>query len=548
VTPRRLLLVGTAALLALRVGLSLVRTGPLIVADEVGYLTNARLLAGGIAGQMSTAPFSRGGYSILLAPLLALDGNPATSYRLVLILNALLAASLGPLLYLLLTRCFHIAPRAAVWPVLAAAAYPSVTIYTQVALSENLLIPLFVLWLLCFGGLLDAQTGRQRFVWGAATAVCAVALWAAHGRMSVVLALTALAFVVLAIARRQTLPAALLGLVLIAVGLAGVHVLNDFLIARSYGGHAPNEVGQRLSTVESVSGVAAFLRNLVGQAWYLMVATLGVAIAVLGTLRATATRSRASGLSSQDVVLGLIMLTALGLLVVSALSFPDVARPDMLIYGRYTEVVLPPVIALGLVQLASGRMRHAKPVLIALMVATLATALLRFTVAAPSGANRWNVASLPFFTFHLGPAVIVAAGIVATLCYAALIALRRRAPTAIAPLLLVLFLATTAVTEHNPVLTGERSFYPGSWTSPGPAAAGARTIAFDTDHGGGLWVYQWFASDSRFVLFSGSSEFPPARFVLSSPAWAAAHARLRPTALWTDRSRDRVLFRLARTR
>ena len=61
-----------------------------------------------------------------------------------LALNALLAASLAPLLYLLLTRCFRCSPGAAVWPALAAAFYPSVTVFSQVALSENLLLPLTV--------------------------------------------------------------------------------------------------------------------------------------------------------------------------------------------------------------------------------------------------------------------------------------------------------------------------------------------------------------------------------------------------------------------
>jgi hypothetical protein len=114
----------------------------------------------------------------------------------------------------------------------------------------------------------------------------------------------------------------------------------------------------------------------------------------------------------------------------------------------------------------------------------------------------------------------------------------------VAPLVLLLFLPTTAVAERNPVLTAQSSFYPSGWTSPAAAAEGVRTIAFDTDGGGSLFVYQWFASKARIVLFSGSSERPPARFVFSSPGWAAAHRGLQPAPLWEDPDRHGELFRV----
>ena len=57
---------------------------------------------------MGSSPFYRGGYSLLLAPVLSLDDDPVAAYHGVLVVNALLAAALVPLLYLLLTRCFDV--------------------------------------------------------------------------------------------------------------------------------------------------------------------------------------------------------------------------------------------------------------------------------------------------------------------------------------------------------------------------------------------------------------------------------------------------------
>ena len=541
-TPRRQLLGVTLAFLVVRIALTIPRTGPVVVADELGYLANARVLAGGVDGQLSTAPFYHGGYSLLLAPIVAVFHNPETSYRLVLVLNAVLAATLAPLVYLLLTRCFSVRREAAVWPALAAAAYPSVTIYTQVAMSENLLLPLTVLWLLCAGCMLQAGTQRRQLAFAAATAACAAWLWAAHGRMIVAVGLTAVLFAVM-LWRRTELRPALAGLAVLAVGLVAAHLLDHFLVSRNWGGHAKSEVSGRLSTVESVGGIGAFLRNLVGQSWYVAVATLGVLVAAALPFDWRAVRLR---FTPARAVLALVLLTGLGLLIESALSFRTTDRPDMLIYGRYTDVVVPPLLALALVRLNELRRIRVGVALALLVISTAAGALLRTTVDPPGPANRWNVASLPAPTFQLGPKVLVLAGAVALVCLVAVALVRRRVPFAVAPLVLLLFVPTTGVIERNPVLNAQSFFYPSGWTSPRNAAAGARTISFDTDSSGNVYVYQWFTPKSRVVLFSGKAQRPPTAFVFSSPEWASSHRRLNPKALWADRSRDADLFRVKR--
>jgi hypothetical protein len=531
VTPRAQLGAGVLAFLVLRLALAVPRTGPVIVADEIGYLTNARVIAGGTPGQLTTAPFYHGGYSVLLAPLLALHLGPTTTYRLVLVVNALLAASLVPLLHRLLVTCFDVPPRVAVWPALAAGAYPSVTVYSQVALSENLLLPLFVLWLLCLGSFVR----RSAVPWAAGAAVTGVWLWATHGRMIVAPAVTAITLLASAATRRPTLRASLLGLALIVAGVVSVHALDHLLVVRSYGGHAHGEIDQRLATIESLGGIGAFLRNLVGQAWYLVVAPLGVLV----TLLTVPVRRRALRWSSATVVRAALAVTGGALLLESALSFRTVERPDMLVYGRYTEIVVPPLLALALARLAAGTPYAVGPVVAAVVATTVGTVLLRTTVDPSGPTNRWNIASLPAPARDLAPAVVLAAGLVAAVS-AGLVALVRRRTWLVAPLVLLLFLPTTAVAERNPVLTAQSSFYPSSWRSPTDALAGVRAAAFDTDSRGSVYVYQWFAPHTRLTLFSGN-ERPKSRFVFAGRAWGAAH---RATLLWYDRVRGAALYRL----
>jgi hypothetical protein len=118
----------------------------------------------------------------------------------------------------------------------------------------------------------------------------------------------------------------------------------------------------------------------------------------------------------------------------------------------------------------------------------------------------------------------------------------------LAPLVLILFLPTTAAAERNPVLSGEHATYPNGWTSPGDAAPGARRVAYDIDHPQGLYVDQWFMPHARFVRFSGSSDPVPAPYVISSPAWAREHPRLRVVELWRDPPSGHVLYRVAARR
>ena len=184
-----MLLFGARALLGLFL------RGPENVADEVGYLTNARLFAGGLPGQMSLAPLYRGGYSLVIAPVVALDLSPTTTYRLIVVVNALLLASLLPLLHLLLTRMFAVPARSAFLAALVGAAYPSVTAWSQLAMSENLLAPVTVVWLLAFGRLVAARGRRSQVWWTVIAAACAAVLWGTHGRMVVALLVCGATFV-----------------------------------------------------------------------------------------------------------------------------------------------------------------------------------------------------------------------------------------------------------------------------------------------------------------------------------------------------------------
>src|SRR6476646_90031 len=475
----RLLIGGTVALFLLRLVLSLLRTGPVLVADEIGYLTNARVLDGGLAGQLEQAAFYRGGYSLLIAPLLELGSSPSFQYHLVLVLNAALAASVFPLLYFLLTRFAGVRPELAIWAALAGAVYPALTVLSQVAMSENALFPLVCLWLIAFGGLLSERgEGRGDLAWAAALGAATGALWAVHNRMIVAVAV-ALAGMVWLTVRRRLRPAALvLGVAVIALAFYGVHLLDSSLIDDNYAGSAPDELSERMVELFRFGGLRTALANLVGQTWYLLVATFGLAAVAVAEFR-----------QRRAPLLGVLLaLTAL-LLAISASAFPERSRPDMLIYGRYAEVVAPALIAFGLAALSGMRssqkldLRRLAWPLAGFGALTALVVLIRATASDPDPANRWNVSALPFITVELGPAILIGAALVALGGAWLLTRATAFGPKATGTAAVALFLAVAAYGAWNPVRSSERAVYPAGWTSPQAAAedAGAKKIAYDLD-------------------------------------------------------------------
>ena len=520
-SPRQILVAATIGLFAARALFSLLRTGPVLVADELGYLTNARVLAGGIEGQLDLAPFYRGGYSLLLAPILRLGADPETAYSLILLLNAALAASVLPLLYVLLTRFCGTPPRTALWAALAGAVYPSLTVLSQAAMSENALYPLICIWLITLGGLMQRSDSlRRATLWGLGLGLCTAALWAVHNRMLGALLVATGATLYLTWKRRLHPFAAFATLAVIAAGVLGTERLDAYLLDQNYGGRGEDEVLGRIDELLRGHGPLTAAGNLAGHTWYLVVSTFGLALAVGAVVVASLRRGSSwpSAVRGRQLMIALIALVGLTL-VISAAAFPERTRPDMLIYGRYTEILAPPLIAFG-IALIAGRTTSPRAwwPLLAGVLLTGVVVIVRITSDDPQTANRWNIAGLPFVTAQLGPAILIGASVIAGIG-GRLLSLRWRSPR-LGALAAALFAAVVVYGAYNPVLKSERVVYADGWTSPEPFAERHRidALTYDLRHYDalGLYVVQWFLPETEVRLSSAARRSPPAAWVLGA--------------------------------
>lgn len=341
------------------------RTAPVLIPDETGYLLAARLIAGGAAGDLSGWPLYQAGYPLLIAPAFWLSGDPATVYRLVVAVNALVGASLLVLAHVALRRFDLPRPQAYLLATVTAL-LPSVLYYGQFAMSDAILPVVVLGWLL----LVHSWIARGRPRYGVAASAVAAYCYCVHSRGSIIVVVHA-GLLAMALWRRwaRRRDTAVMGGVL-AAGSAAAWALNAWVRARIYPGGVKSLgdlLAQRLSHLD---GLGWTLGLATGKIWFLIVSTLGVAgagLAVVGLLavrRGTPIATRATACVT--------LATLTGIALASSAAVPDEGAVANFVYGRYLAPLTPVLFMAGAALAARGtRTAVARAVL---GVAGLATA------------------------------------------------------------------------------------------------------------------------------------------------------------------------------
>jgi len=460
---------------AVHLALSWRMSGPIIQGDEGSYLGTANLLARGTGLLFRQSPFQPG-YGALLWPVERITNSPELLYRAALVLNALAMGSLVVVVYAVsrwLVDPGAIGQRVAVAAVVSA--YPPFLVDSNVAVELSVFVPLCVLAAWAVGRCAERRTWPR---WAAA-GLLAGACYAFHALGIVVV----VAVLVLALLARRPLGERLLAATAAAAGievaLLVVVLLLHRIIAWDHSLAAP-AAGAVVSRSQAVAGLYSrnaavhghlllLVYEVAGQVWYLACATVGLAV-VGGVLAARATwrvvveRSRDPG----DYVATFAGLVAAFGLSSSANRFiigpKGAGQADLLIYGRYNEHLLAPLLAVGAAYVVRGavRWRNVAP-WAAVVVGVVggcgvvlahgrSAALLREPIV------FFNVIGLQPLLHALGRIdvlVVSGLGIAAAVAVLALAALRRPA-AALAPLLVVAGLAS-AVYSASSMVTDSRS-------------------------------------------------------------------------------------------
>jgi hypothetical protein len=546
--------VGLVAVVAVHVALAAPMRVPIIHPDELGYLLDARYLArGGLSAPIQYYP----GFSLLVVPIWLATHVPTTAYRGALGVNAGLAG-VGAVLAWRLTA--WLTPQLVGWRraavVALACGYPPFLLYGDFALAE-----------VAFGALFSAVVllGAKAFTtrrvgWCGALGLAAGLLVCVHPRGLAVVVATVILGVFL-LGRSRSGIAALVALVAGAgVGLAATSALVHRVKgpAIQLGAYHVNTV---LSKSLSGHGLASLLVELAGQFFYLSVASLGLVPLALAIGGRSLVRVGRGDRQPVVVAQGFATLCFLGVWALSSLFSNLGDRADKLIYGRYNEGVILPllVIALGEVlgRATSRTTRHRTAALwlttgTAAVVVSGAIVAIGDSRSALYGAiNPVNVMGLaPIFSRtgeHIHVAVLV------TVALAGIVGLSLvswRVPVVAALALAVIFAASTVDTERGYIVPGTRARAQEDFIAraiKGIRAAGiadTRCVAYDPGILGfgdyNLYEDQFLVPEQQFSRFdSEGTAAPCGTLVISHQAdFAARHptARLITTEDYVDQS------------
>jgi hypothetical protein len=564
-------------LVGLHVALSWVTWQPTVFFDELGYLGNARYLAGrGCPPNLDGFPFYHCGYSLLIVPAFWLSSDPAVVFKAIVVLNGLMLSGLFFCFYHMLRRLFDYPERPAVLVSFVGSLFPAYLLHANMALCESGFILFYGLLLTSFGALLWRRTYGAAVLFGAVAAYC----YAIHPRALPLLPVSALAVLALAVRRQLPMTRAAAALAALAVVFVCARAANAHLKTLGWGGADALSTSAVLSELLTPTGMRDLAVAALGQLLYLCQASYGLfALGVLEGVRWVRSgwgAGRGSLLTDpRRALVVFLFATSLGILgassAIMAGAIEDAVsdnvytqlRGDHLIYGRYNEPFLGFYVVLGLHALheaasESGRFaRQFYGVLaftVALTLGVLVAGGHRFLERSYYEGTIWGIFPLIHLVQGLPPVgwgglaqkgvlgVVSLASLAIFVTAARLAARRYRAAVG---LIGCFFLAAAAYGYHYSIRPVQMSFRMTRLLPEQVARLGGTThVSYDMTYleWQAYGTYQYFLPDVKFEQFwSERGQAPSGDVVVSGTDWRDAD-RLGARLVWAEKPRNNALW------
>ncbi|MEO7398437.1 MAG: hypothetical protein ABIW84_07735 [Ilumatobacteraceae bacterium] len=321
--------------------------------DEPSQLAIARFLAGRRRWNMFDHATWQPGLGTLITPIYWFSDRAETVVRWGLGVNAVFGG-LGAVLLVLLTR------RLTGLPDWMCAVLATIVALAPASLSASAFIwaePLISLSTIGTLLLLIRYYDSGRLLTAVAAVACSVGGYTTHSRLLPLIATTVLLTVGRELWRRRSIAAGTIAASALVM-FGATSFWKDWLLDRIWDNPSnQNTVDSVITRAQQPLDVG---EALLGQVWYQLIATLGVAVLGTVALLELAFRRRHADepvKSSTTTLARLVILTTLPLVIISAIFMADRGREDQYIYGRYNDAVVWPIVVLGLGWLVA-RARH----------------------------------------------------------------------------------------------------------------------------------------------------------------------------------------------
>jgi 4-amino-4-deoxy-L-arabinose transferase-like glycosyltransferase len=328
---------------------------PIGHADEDSYLNAARAIAGGPGGFSSETPlFRRIGYPMFISPAFALGLDFSDAYRVVQVLNAIANAATLPLAYLLGRRMFRLDQWRALAAAFAAATLPAAIFWSIVAMTDSVLAPMLLGWLLAVHWWLRApDRKRAAIVAGIMTGL----LYTIHVRGTILTGIYFGLLLLLLVRRRAGWRAVSLSAVPVVV-LAVLNQVVILLLGDKVELRGDIVGAGTIEVLTSSNRLQVFFASIGTNLWYLCVVSFGLAGIgwAVGGLEIWRRK--------RDVpyrwTTGLALVSTAGVTVGSALVMAGLVNTNAdAIYTRYVQMFVPFWLLFGFATLLGSDLRTA---------------------------------------------------------------------------------------------------------------------------------------------------------------------------------------------
>lgn len=310
--------------------------------DEPAQLAVARWLSGRTHWNMFDHATWQPALAILITPAYWVTDNGTHVVRYALFVNCLLGGVAAALLAVLVYRVTDIGVWGSAVIAILVGVAPASLSASSFVWAESLVSLMFLATILALLRYYDIST----FAAGVVAVAAAVGGYAVHSRLLPLVGTTLLVTVGRELWRHRWVRGA--GLLTVAGGLFAItSAWKHWVLTQVWEDPAnQNTVGAVWSRAQHPIEV---LDSILGQAWYQMAATFG--LAAIGAAIIAAACVRAGRIPT--VAARVITITTVPLLLLSAIFMSDRPRADQFIYGRYNDAVMWPIIAVGMAWLAN---------------------------------------------------------------------------------------------------------------------------------------------------------------------------------------------------
>lgn len=327
--------------------------GPAYLSDEIGYLSKAAALGG---HPVDIASSWHGGYSIILSPLFAFLSDPFQVWKGIMALNALIFSLSFAVLFYLIKELFPDEKIKDIFvSVCIASIYPCWITMSGYAFST----PFFIFVLLLAVYILSKTSSLRTSTVLLHSFLVGFLYWIHPTGLIVILSSTLVMLCLAFYYRRFSL---LFFHILVLIAMVFVYKLifhewlDQMMTPQGYDAKSHYQsISMILECIQSLRFWEKWFIFVLGHSSYLLISTLGLIIFPFAEA-VKRIRKHYRDLNQvdhifQDASLVLLLLSIVGIIFLGALSFATSPGSELTvdhwIYGRYTEVVLFPLLAAG---------------------------------------------------------------------------------------------------------------------------------------------------------------------------------------------------------